>query len=141
MKKFIISIASLMSVLLMSSCEDFLDQPIRGQENLDTYFQNETEASKFLSSCYAAICYNDWWQIGKFWNMLDMCTDDAWMGNTTPDQSDYYRIVHYQGVGQSNEAVANFWQNRYKGILRCNIAIERMPQASIFNENIKNRFI
>ena len=130
-----------MSVLLMSSCEDFLDQPIRGQENLDTYFQNETEASKFLSSCYAAICYNDWWQIGKFWNMLDMCTDDAWMGNTTQDQSDYYSIVHYQGVGQSNEAVANFWQNRYKGILRCNIAIERMPQASIFNENIKNRFI
>ena len=59
-----------MSVLLMSSCEDFLDQPIRGQENLDTYFQNETEASKFLSSCYAAICFNDWWQIGKVWNML-----------------------------------------------------------------------
>jgi hypothetical protein len=62
-------------------------------------------------------------------------------GNTTQDQSGYISLAHYQGVGQSNGTISNFWQYRYKGILRCNIAIERIPEASILDESKKNRLI
>lgn len=141
MKKTLYILAAALISMNMVSCSDFLDQPVRGKENLDTYFQTEEEANNFITGCYGAICFNDWWQIGKFWNMTDMATDDGWMGNTTQDQSDYYGIVHYQGNGQSNEAVANFWQYRYKGILRCNIAIQRIPEAPFADNDYKERLI
>lgn len=140
MKKIITVLVSAAAFVLVS-CSDFLNQPVRGKENLDTYFESEEEAERFLTGCYGAICYNDWWQVGKFWNMTDMSTDDCWMGNTTQDQSDYYSIVHYQGVGQSNESVANFWQYRYKGILRCNVAIERIPTTDMLDTDKKERMI
>lgn len=114
---------------------------MRGQENLDTYFQSEADAEAFLTGCYNAITYHGWWQIENFWILTDMCSDDLWMGNTTQDQSGYISLAHYQGVGQSNGTISNFWQYRYKGILRCNIAIERIPEASILDESKKNRLI
>lgn len=124
-----------------SSCSDFLEEDARGQENLDTYFQSEADAEAFLTGCYNAITYHGWWQIENFWILTDMCSDDLWMGNTTQDQSGYISLAHYQGVGQSNGTISNFWQYRYKGILRCNIAIENIPKAPILDENKKNRLI
>lgn len=38
-----------------SSCSDFLQEPVLGQENLDTYFQNEEESLKQLSGAYQGI--------------------------------------------------------------------------------------
>ena len=68
-------------ILGMSSCADFLDQPIKGQENLDTYYQTEEECLKQLTGCYQSIFWDDWWQISTFYVGTDMCTDDMWMGN------------------------------------------------------------
>ena len=34
-----------------------------------------------------------------------------------------------------------FWQYRYKGILRCNIAVERISQADFSDEEMKNRLV
>lgn len=129
------------TVLFSSSCSDFLTEDVRGQENLDTYFSGEAEAESFLTGCYNAITYHGWWQIENFWLLTDMCSDDSWMGNTTQDQSGYISLAHYQGVGQSNGTISNFWQYRYKGILRCNIAIERIPEANIADANKKERLI
>src|SRR5574344_1533444 len=50
-------------------------------------------------------------------------------------------FYQFQGVGQSNGTISNFWQYRYKGILRCNIAIERIPEANIADANKKERLI
>lgn len=140
MKQLFIILAFLATVTF-SSCSDFLEEDVRGQENLDTYFQSEADAEAFLTGCYNAITYHGWWQIENFWILSDMCSDDLWMGNTTQDQSGYISLAHYQGVGQSNGTVSNFWQYRYKGILRCNIAIENIPKAPILDENKKNRLI
>lgn len=140
MKQLFIILA-LFATATFSSCSDFLEEDARGQENLDTYFQSEADAEAFLTGCYNAITYHGWWQIENFWILTDMCSDDLWMGNTTQDQSGYISLAHYQGVGQSNGTVSNFWQYRYKGILRCNIAIENIPKAPILDENKKNRLI
>jgi starch-binding outer membrane protein, SusD/RagB family len=141
MKKILTIMALGATVLFSSSCSDFLTEDVRGQENLDTYFSGEAEAESFLTGCYNAITYHGWWQIENFWLLTDMCSDDSWMGNTTQDQSGYISFAHYQGVGQSNGTISNFWQYRYKGILRCNIAIERIPEANIADANKKERLI
>ena len=100
-------------MLFSSSCSDFLEEDVRGQENLDTYFQSEKDEESFLTGCYNAITYHGWWQVENFWLMSDMCSDDLWMGNTTQSQTDYISIAHYQGVGQSNGTISNYWQYRY----------------------------
>ena len=113
MKQLFIILA-LFATVTFSSCSDFLEEDVRGQENLDTYFQSEADAEAFLTGCYNAITYHGWWQIENFWILTDMCSDDLWMGNTTQDQSGYISLAHYQGVGQSNGTISNFWQYRYK---------------------------
>ncbi|MDO4164709.1 MAG: RagB/SusD family nutrient uptake outer membrane protein [Bacteroides sp.] len=140
MKKIFILLA-LAATVSFSSCSDFLEEDVRGQENLDNYFASEDDAESFLTGCYNAITYHGWWQVENFWILTDMCSDDLWMGNTTQDQSGYISLAHYQGVGQSNGTISNFWQYRYKGILRCNIAIERIPQASIQDEELQARLV
>jgi hypothetical protein len=127
--------------MLLVSCSDFLEEDVRGQENLDNYFQSESDAESFITGCYNAITYHGWWQVENFWILTDMCSDDLWMGNTTQSQSDYISLAHYQGVGQSNGTISNFWQYRYKGILRCNIAIDKIPQAPIVDKEKQARLV
>lgn len=124
----------------LCSCSSFLDQPVLGQENLDTYFKNGEECLKEINGCYQTLFYDSWWQIGKFHLLGDMCTDDAWMGNTTQDASEYRDLAHYTGNKLTTET-QNFWQYRFKGILRCNICINKIPAATIENEILKNRMI
>lgn len=127
--------------LTFTSCEDFLTEEVRGQQNLDTYFQSAEEAEAFITGCYQAITFGGWWNINTVWLLSEMCSDDGWMGNTSQSQSDYISLAHYQGTGQSNGAISNFWQYRYKGILRCNIAVERISQADFSDEEMKNRLV
>lgn len=139
MKQILIIIALITSVAL-TGCSDFLEEDVRGKENLNTYFQNEAEATSFINGCYNALTFNGWWQINTVWLLSDMTSDDCWMGNTS-QESDYTSLSHFQSNGQSNGLISNFWQYRYKGILKCNIAIEKLPEAPIANETIKNRLI
>lgn len=88
--------------LTFTSCEDFLTEEVRGQQNLDTYFQSAEEAEAFITGCYQAITFGGWWNINTVWLLSEMCSDDGWMGNTSQSQSDYISLAHYQGTGQSN---------------------------------------
>ena len=51
MKK-ILTILTMIASLTFTSCEDFLTEEVRGQQNLDTYFQSAEEAEAFITSCY-----------------------------------------------------------------------------------------
>lgn len=83
--------------LTFTSCEDFLTEEVRGQQNLDTYFQSAEEAEAFITGCYQAITFGGWWNINTVWLLSEMCSDDGWMGNTSQSQSDYISLAHYQG--------------------------------------------
>ena len=105
MKKILYSIAALaLAGGVLTSCDDFLDEPVHGQQNLDSYFTSEDEATTYLNGCYNALTYYGWWQIQNFWIMTDMCSDDMWMGNLSQDQGDYMSLAHYQGIGENGSA-------------------------------------
>lgn len=139
--KQILAILTLIASLTFTSCDDFLTEEVRGQQNLDTYFQSEEDCESFVTGCYQAITFGGWWNINTVWLLSEMCSDDGWMGNTSQSQSDYISLAHYQGTGQSNGAISNFWQYRYKGILRCNVAVERISKANLADESLKNRLV
>ena len=123
------------------ACDDFLTEEVRGQQNLDTYFTTEDEATSYLNGCYNALAFNDWWQVNNFFIFTDMCSDDMWMGNTSQSAGDYESMAHYQGTGATNGVLANYWNHRYKGILRCNVAIDKIPGCSFQDKQKQERFI
>ena len=45
--------------LTFTSCEDFLTEEVRGQQNLDTYFQSAEEAEAFITGCYQPLLWAD----------------------------------------------------------------------------------
>ena len=51
-------IFTLIASLTFTSCEDFLTEEVRGQQNLDTYFQSEEECEAFINK-YLQIYLND----------------------------------------------------------------------------------
>ena len=143
MKRYIIGL-SLMSALSlgMTSCSDFLEEPIRGQQDMENYFSTEEECAKQITGCYNFLDGRDWWQIYKFYNMCNMTTDDCWMGNTTQDPGDYRPAAQFTGnTIDLGNACQNFWQYRYKGITQCNIAINKIPQVKFNDEAYQNRLI
>ncbi len=143
LKQYIFSAALMAGLgLVSSSCSDFLDNEALGVENLDGYFSNETNCKKQLNGCYQSVLWTGgWWQIQKFMLLSEMCTDDAWMGNTTQDAGDYRDNAYYTGnTYNAGNGCQNFWQYRYKGILRCNLCITNIPNAPI-DETVKKRLV
>lgn len=139
--KQLLAILTLFGSLTFTSCEDFLTEEVRGQQNLDTYFTTADECVAYITGCYQDITCGGWWNINTVWLLSEMCSDDAWMGNTTQSQSDYISLAHYQGNGASNGPISNFWQYRYKGILRCNVAIDRISNAELEDKELQARLV
>src|SRR5690606_6926823 len=140
MKKIFIALSIYAGSCLFTSCEKFLDRPALGQENLDTYFQTEEEALKQIAGCYQGVFWDDWWQVAQFYPASDMATDDMWMNNTTQSQSSYIRTAHYQNPSQ-DDLLKNYWQYRYKAILRSNVVLERLRESPITNEELRERIL
>lgn len=139
--KQLLAILTLFGSLTFTSCEDFLTEKVRGQQNLDTYFTTADECEAYITGCYQDITCGGWWNINTVWLLSEMCSDDAWMGNTTQSQSDYISLAHYQGNGASNGPISNFWQYRYKGILRCNVAIDRISNTELEDKELQARLV
>lgn len=143
MKRYIIGL-TLMSALSMglTSCSDFLDEPIRGQQDMTNYFTTEEEGAKQITGCYNLLDCRGWWQIYKFYNLCNITTDDCWMGNTTQDPGEYRVACMFTGnTIELGNACQNFWQYRYKGITQCNIAIDKIQQIKFKDENYQKRLI
>lgn len=143
MKKYISGLMMAVTLTIgTTSCSDFLDEPILGQQTLDNYFTSEDECDKQITGCYQGIFSDDWWQIQKFYVCGDMCTDDEWMGNTSQDQGEYRDVAHYTGnTVSAGNCCQNFWQYRYKGILRCNVAIEYIPKVTFNDTKLRDRYV
>lgn len=139
--KQLLAILTLFGSLTFTSCEDFLTEEVRGQQNLDTYFTTADECEAYITGCYQDITCGGWWNINTVWLLSEMCSDDAWMGNTTQSQSDYISLAHYQGNGARNGPISNFWQYRYKGILRCNVAIDRISNTELEDKELQARLV
>lgn len=139
--KQLLAILTLFGSLTFTSCEDFLTEEVRGQQNLDTYFTTADECEAYITGCYQDITCGGWWNINTVWLLSEMCSDDAWMGNTIQSQSDYISLAHYQGNGASNGPIPNFWQYRYKGILRCNVAIDRISNTELEDKELQARLV
>ncbi len=114
-----------------ASCNDFLDQPIQGKQVLENYFANEDECLKALSGCYASLSPEDWWENDLFYLVGDICSDDAFKGNSLEgDQRDFGELARFN-ITPQNEWIQYKWQYAYEQVYRCNLVIKNIPDAPV----------
>lgn len=140
MKKILI-LFSLILTVAISGCskEEFLDQPLRGRQQLDDFFSSPENAELFVNSVYAKVNGESWFQIEFFRQICEMSTDDNWAGNTEQPRPDISGIAAYN-VFAGSFYINAFWENTYIGITRANIALERIPEVEM-DETLKSRLL
>ncbi|MCA0931711.1 RagB/SusD family nutrient uptake outer membrane protein [Lutimonas saemankumensis] len=131
-----ISYSLLALILLLSGCSDYIDNEVTGKQNLDSFYSNYSECDGAIIGCYSTLSPQDWWEVDFFWLVGDASSDDAFKGNNNEgDQRDFGNLADFN-ITSSNEWVEYKWRFSYQGIYRCNLAIERIPEAPILQEEI-----
>jgi len=121
--------------LFLQSCEDFLDEPIRGAQELDNYFQTDVECEKYLMGCYQSILQGDeYWYINLFYVLTESATDDAWLGMPSEVSRDYKEFSLIM-VNSHNTWLYPFWEYMYKCIYQCNVALEGLEGSPVNESN------
>jgi hypothetical protein len=129
-KKF--AIISFALTFVMVSCDDFIENPQRGKQTLDNYFQTEEECQNFVNGLYARLLtHDDWWQLLGPRLVNEAATDDAWMGNTQQSASDYYPAAHYAMTPTLMGNIGNIYRIRFENISNCNYAINGITQSPV----------
>lgn len=126
----------ILTIFMALSCSDFIDNEITGQQNLDNFYSNDTEAERAIMGCYASLSPQDWWQMDFYRLIGDVCSDDALKGNSLQgDQRDFGKFANFE-INSNNTWVETQWRFCYQGIFRCNVAIENLTNAPIDQSKI-----
>ncbi len=140
MKKIVLFLLICTTILNVScSKEDFLDQPLRGRQQLDDFFANPESAEAFVNGIYIKVNGESWWQVHMPRQINEMATDDNWSGNTAQPRPDITGIAAYN-VFPGSTYFNSIWENHYIGITRANISLERIPEVEI-DEDVKTRLL
>ncbi len=125
----------LTGLLVLHSCQDFLDEPIRGTQEVNNYFQNETECEKYIFGCYQSILQGEqYWYINWYYVLTESATDDSWLGQPVESDThykDFSRIV----VNSHNTWLYPFWEYMYKSIYQSNLALEGLDRSPVKESN------
>lgn len=133
-------LTALLLIISLASCEDFLDKPIKGVQTVDNYYSDEIESEYAVIGAYASLSPEDWWQMDFYWLIGDVCSDDAFKGNSIAgDQADFGFLANYN-INPGNEWLDVKWRYSYITISRCNLIIENVPNGAT-PQNLKDKFI
>ncbi len=118
-------------VVLFSNCEKYLDQPVLGKQTVDNFYSTQSECEQAVIACYQSLSPESWWEMDYFWLVGDICSDDAFKGNSIEgDQTDFGYLARWI-IDSNNEWLDIKWKYTYITISRANLIIEYVPKASI----------
>jgi hypothetical protein len=135
MKRKIFSLLFVTGLLTMNSCKDALDYTPKGVLS-SSDLTSPTAVDGLVTAAYAAIGNGD--MIGPIysnWVYGSVRSDDAYKGGGgTGDVGEIDAIEHYNLVTPSiNAFVTRTWQNLFKSISRCNVALRAVNSLSEAN--------
>jgi hypothetical protein len=140
MKKYI----TIVLVMIMSSCSDYLDIVPDNLATIDIVFNNRSTAEQFLATCYSYVPEHA--HIEQNFAML--AGDEVWYYT----EKDFYvnnetsfRLA--KGLQNSTDPYLNYWEggrgafNMFVAIRDCNIFLENLTDIPGLDLNEKNRWI
>ncbi len=125
MKKFKITVLTLIAIFSMNSCNDALVVPSYGnltEDNLTGVKQIENE----VISAYAAIGNDEINRPLSLWNYGNVRSDDAYKGGNDQNDGDFLHFLEISSPSIGNETwyTDGFWYNNYVAISRANFALQ-----------------
>ena len=128
MKRLLVYMLAGVSVLVMTSCSDFLDTVPHDALSPATTWQTEDDAQKFLVGCY------DGWADANEILYLD-CGSDFGYNN--------FQWESWKTIGNGSMSAANEVYNLYSFsmIRRCNTFLENIDKVEFSDESVKNDMI
>jgi hypothetical protein len=142
MKKIFITIALAgLSLAIISSCTDELDQHPAGLLTNSNYFQTEDDAITAVDGIYAIMVHSDKntpLYGDQILYLNDLASD--YMRAGANSNSPETRAISSVSYDASNFEVQCTWEQIYKGISRANLAIDNIPKVNAA-ETAKQRLI
>jgi hypothetical protein len=131
MKKFKTIVFTLLAMLALASCKDFLEIPSYGnltEDNLTGVKQIENE----VVSAYAAIGNDEINRPLSLWNYGNVRSDDAYKGGNDQNDGDFLHFLEISSPSIGNETwyTDGFWYNNYVAISRANFALKLLNKIS-----------
>jgi len=140
MKNKILIIVSVLLLIASSGCKKYLDQPVLGNQTLENFYSTPLECEQAIIGCYQSLSPEDWWEMDFFWLIGDVCSDDAFKGNSIEgDQAEFGNMARWN-IDANNEWLDIKWRYSYITISRANLIIEHVADASI-NQELKDKII
>jgi hypothetical protein len=124
MKKLMI-IITLASVLVTSCSEEFLELEPKDVLNGDNYYKTESQFEEALVGVYAKLQG----QVGFYFELSEWRSDYLDLAAPTAGTQDRYNLNKFIDT-PTNGLVEDAWANYYNGILRCNLLIENIGDAT-----------
>lgn len=133
MKKYIFNgIVVLLSVILFSSCKNYLDVVPDNVATLDNAFATRIEAQKYLFTCYSYIPRNG--DLGDDPGMVG--GDELWRFAT---EGGYFNVA--QGYQNVVSPYGDRWGQYFRAIRDCNIFLDNISRTPDMEETEKRRWI
>ncbi|MEI6554111.1 MAG: RagB/SusD family nutrient uptake outer membrane protein [Paludibacter sp.] len=131
MKKFKIIVSTLIVILGLNSCQDFLEIPSYGnltEDNLTGAKQIENE----VVSAYAAIGNDEINRPLSLWNYGNVRSDDAYKGGNDQNDGDFLHFLEISSpsIGNQTWYTDVFWYRNYVAISRSNFALKLLNNIS-----------
>lgn len=121
--------AAICAVACMSSCEDFLSTVPLNDIVLENFWENESEVSSVVTSCYSGIANEEFLKRAMMWGELR--SDNISKGLINPDVK-YVNHVQLPEMLDGN-ILPNYeiadWSSFYRVINRCNTVLHYAPEV------------
>lgn len=127
-------IIATLALCLFSSCDDFLDEKLKGEFNSENIFSNAEQSEMAVTGIYqsATWCIN-------LWKIGDVASDDAIKGGADGDQSEVEYIDDFS-ANSDNGVLLDIWTSVYETIAQANNVIAYVPNIPM-SETLRNRLI
>lgn len=137
MKKLIYTLVEASSLLLMS-CEDFLDTTNYTKKDTSNFPETLDDAEMLLTGIYSNLNYANAAPASSYFYIAHLASDDVLGGGGENDKDSQAKdmLMNY-----GEDMLTYFWEARYKGIFRANMAIETLDNCEGWeSDDQKNQF-
>ncbi|MGL5787883.1 MAG: RagB/SusD family nutrient uptake outer membrane protein [Bacteroidales bacterium] len=144
MKKIFISIATVLSLMTLNSCEDFLTVESPDQLTSSSFWRNKADAEAGLAAAYSKLeSSTDVWGFAEIhWPVEAYREDIIEMGKDALNYQNWTELAFFN-YNNGNSQFSLYWQDSYAGISYCNQVIEKVAliPGEAISEDDRNKII
>ena len=135
--KNIIYICLAASSLLLMSCEDFLDTKNLTKKDTSNYPATVADAQQMITGIYSNLNYAVATPLSSSYMVSELVADDRFGGGGENDKATQALDLM---LNYGSNMLQDFWNVRYRGIFRANMAIETLDNCTGYeNDDQKNQ--